>query len=379
MFYRSNEINKLLEETDISHVIYGDKAKEEYVIKKCPFCGKQSLLIDSLRKTYVCLECKSGGNIFSYLLNFMDVEKAINSIENIQKMEELQLDNSEEIELKNIVMHMMHFYEDHVNEPICKKYLKKRNITEEITKMYHLGYSGKFGSELFDYLLSKGLNKESLINSKLFGETNEKGKTIYYDKFYDRLIFPIFNRNFEVIGFGGRTLKNSNAKYLNSAENIIFRKGENLYGYQLALKTKKSYLILCEGNIDMIMAQQNGFLNTAASLGTALTNEQCEMISKDFKHVLLAYDNDDAGRKATMKAIRLLNKYNIKPNVLDLSPCKDPDEFFNTIGKEEFLKRVNHSISGSLFMKKYIASLPVEERIPIIEQMLEKGDNYEEL
>ena len=176
-----------------------------------------------------------------------------------------------------------------------------------------------------------------------------------YDKFWNRVIFPIMDVNNRVIGFGGRVMGEGKPKYLNSPETQIFDKGRNLYGLNIARTTRKNYLILCEGYMDVISMHQAGFTNAVASLGTALTSGHASLIKRYTQEVLLLYDSDQAGVKAALRAIPILREAGVNSRIVNLRPHKDPDEFIKAEGAEAFEKRLEAAMDSFMF-RIHIAS-----------------------
>ena len=382
MNYIQSEIDQILDQIDLYHLITGENDLNNplAIVTISDSSNKEyKIVIDSETQTYFCIDDKTiAGNAVNYVmwkyhLTFpLAIKFLTNMVEkSISYKNEISDSIPKRMRFREICNAMMDYYKKNMkikNNPAMVYALKRGLNTNTITN-FQLGYSGTFGSGLYDFLLKKGFSAEELVDNRILGK-NKQGEI--YDKFYDRLMFPIFDENGLVIGFGGRTLKDSDAKYINSIENELFHKGENLYGFHIAKKTSKSFLILCEGNIDVIAMHQAGYINSAASLGTSLTFKQCELISKRFKNVVLAYDNDKAGKKAAYRAIRLLKFYGTNVNVLDLSPYKDPDEFIKNLGVDSFTQRVLHSNTSSTFLKNYIRELEIDEKAEKIQEILEE-------
>ena len=224
-----------------------------------------------------------------------------------------------------------------------KEYVKKRKFDLNTIKRFGIGYAnGKV--PLYNYLLEKGFSKSEMIASGIIME-NSKGKI--YDRFFSRLMFPIFDIRDRIIAFGGRVLDNSLPKYVNSPENEIYFKGKNLYAMNLAKKEKLDNIIIVEGYMDAIALQKSGFKNAVASLGTALTENQARLIKKYTDNVIIGYDQDGAGQDATMRGLDILaaRKLNVKVLILDKSDVKDPDEYINKYGPERLKNCLDNSIS----------------------------------
>ena len=226
------------------------------------------------------------------------------------------------------------------------QYLTGRGLSEETMRKFGLGYSDKFGGGLYQFLKSKGYGDDRLRESGLFNVDERRGM---YDKFWNRVIFPIMDVNNRVIGFGGRVMGEGKPKYLNSPETKIFDKSRNLYGLNVARTTRKNYLILCEGYMDVIAMHQAGFTNAVASLGTALTSGHASLLKRYTQEVLLLYDSDDAGVRAALRAIPILREAGVTSRVVNLRPHKDPDEFIKALGGEEFEKRLEQAMDSFMF------------------------------
>lgn len=243
-------------------------------------------------------------------------------------------------------------------------YLLSRGLEPKTIARFGLGWGTAY---LPFSLQAKGFTEEEMLLSELVGKSQKTGRL--YDKFFNRVIFPIFDLNNIVIGFGGRIIKPSenSPKYINSKESDIFKKRENLFALNFAKDSKQSYFILCEGYMDVIALHQAGFTNAVASLGTALTDEQAKLL-KSFKDtVYIAYDGDGPGQKATARAISILQKQGIKIKVLSLDPYKDPDELIKALGKKEFFERISQARSAERFL--YQRANP-EEKINLLSEML---------
>jgi len=215
-----------------------------------------------------------------------------------------------------------------------------------------LGYCPKQSNELYAYLKSKGFEDDVLKESGIF-TYSERG---VFCKFFNRAMFPIMDINNRVIGFGGRVMGEGEPKYLNSPETILFDKSRNLYGMNYARTSKKPYMLLCEGYMDVIALQQAGFVNAVASLGTAFTGRQSTLIKRYVDEVYITYDSDGAGRKAALRAIPILRQADLKVKVVNLKPYKDPDEFIKALDNEEYEKRIENARNGFLFMVDSMAT-----------------------
>ena len=225
-------------------------------------------------------------------------------------------------------------------------YLKNRGLSDSTITAFGLGYSNKYSDDLYKYLRSRGYSEDLIRQAGLINTDERQG---VYDKFWNRVIFPIMDVNSRVIGFGGRVMGDARPKYLNSPETPVFDKSRNLYGLNRARSSRKPYFLLCEGYMDVISLHQAGFTNAVASLGTALTTGHASLIKRYVKEVYLTYDSDEAGTKAALRALPILKDAGISAKIIRMDPYKDPDEFIKNLGKEEYEKRIQNARNGFLF------------------------------
>ena len=227
------------------------------------------------------------------------------------------------------------FFHTQLYSPVgqqCLEYVQKRGLNKAAITSFGIGFAPDSWNALVDAMRKKGYSDQELRDADLVGEKNGR----IYDRFRNRLMFPIIDVRGNVIGFGGRVLDDSKPKYLNSNETVIFNKRKNLFGMNLAKKTKQPYMILVEGNIDVVTLHQYGFDNAVASLGTSLTEEQVTLLSRYTEQVVLTYDGDEAGQRAAQRAIPMLEKAGIQVKVLRMKDAKDPDEFLHKFGADRF-------------------------------------------
>ncbi len=323
----------------------------------CPFHGEKtpSFSVSPGRQMYHCFGCNKGGDVFNFVqeyenITFMEAFKLLADKAGIEIPDNISVsrggkDKSKEV-LYSINKDAAYFFVDCLrgeNGAEAREYLHRRGLDAKVVTAFGLGYAPGDG-KLYRYLKDKGYSDDDLKKSGLFTY-----KTGVKDKFFSRVIFPILGDNREVIGFGGRVLGDGIPKYLNSPETPIFEKGENLYGFYLAKRTRNERIILVEGYMDVISMQRAGFTETVASLGTALTEFQSRKISRVAKKVYLIYDSDEAGTKAKLRAIPILRQYGITPYVVILDPYKDPDELIKVLGREEMSKRIDNAVDGVIF------------------------------
>lgn len=327
----------------------------------CPFHSEKtgSFHVNQNKQIYKCFGCGEGGDVINFVmkmenLDFMEAVKLLaekNGIEFKTNISEADKKKMESIKLmQDIHLKAARFYFGNLinSKNAGYNYLKKRGLSDRVIKKFGLGYSLDSWNNLMNYLLSLGYEKKDLVKSGLVTHKEDGNK--YYDKFRNRVMFPIFDYRGNVIGFGGRVLDDSLPKYLNSPDTILFNKRYNLYGLNYAKKSiSNDTLILVEGYMDLISLVEHGIENVVATLGTALTNEQGKLIKRYASTAIISYDSDDAGIKATLRAIEILRNQNINIKILNLKDCKDPDDFIKKYNKEGFLKAIEDSVSHIVF------------------------------
>jgi DNA primase len=305
--------------------------------------------------TFRCYVCGEGGDVVRFIEKREGFD-FIEAIEFLAKRAGIKLEDSlTEKNNKKTILEINKFSANYFFKCLLRikgnplNYLYNRGIKNLTIKNFGLGYSD--GNLHFE--LEKKFSRKDILDSGLCRVYNKNGKL--YDFFRDRIIFPIQNARGDVIGFGGRTLGNDNPKYINTPENIVYKKRENLYGMNFARNILKNTLksdakdkpiILCEGYLDVISLHQNGFNTAVAGLGTALTEEQVKLIKKNTFNVVLCYDSDSAGVKATRRAIEMLSKSEILPKIINTRPAKDPDEYIRNYGRERFEMLIKKSIDA---------------------------------
>lgn len=359
MKVRDDDVEKLLNSLKIEEVV-----GEVVSLKRsganykglCPFHSdtSPSFTVSPQKNIAKCFSCGAGGNPISFYSQYHKVSFNEACIElskkyNISIKLEKNFDEAKEKEYEKLYK-LMEEARDYFAENIFNnegrdafEYLNKRGLSVQFIKENYIGYSLNSWDRLLTHFTSKGYSLEDLVNVGLI----KKGDKGYYDVFRNRIMFPITNVSGKTIAFGGRTLEDRKdiAKYLNSSDTILFNKGQNLYGIKErgSLIRKKNYSILMEGYMDVLKAHSFGFDTALASLGTALTHEQGELLKRYSSNVIIAYDMDEAGRKATERTSLILKEQGFNIRVLEFVDAKDPDEYLNKFGKEKFLERVKES------------------------------------
>ena len=316
----------------------------------CPFHNEKtpSFVVSEQKQIFTCFGCGATGDAIEFAKRYynLDFSEAVEKLagEYGISLEKNTFHDNREIYYKVNKLAANFFYKaftEKANKGYA--YMKRRDISPAILKKFGIGYADAQWDSLYKYLLSQGVDKKIMLELGLVSES--KGK--YYDKFRNRVIFPIINTSGKVIGFGGRAIDaEDNPKYLNSAESKIFQKKYNLYGLNISRQSvgKEGFIILVEGYMDTIALYQSGIENVAASLGTALTENQAKLIKRYTKDVILSYDADGAARAAALRGLDILRKEECKVKVLHVTDGKDPDEYIKKNGKQAFLKLVENAL-----------------------------------
>lgn len=331
----------------------------------CPFHSEKtpSFMVNEEKQIFNCFGCQEKGDVIAftqkyYRIPFMEaVEKLCNEygIKMPEKISSGPKIDYEKYYAINAKAAKFFFNKLTTTKNPGLPYLRNRGISDQTIVKFGLGYSPDNGYSLSKYLLSEGVEEADILK---LGLAN-KGKNGIYDKFRGRVMFPIFNTNGKVIGFGGRTLSNDvKPKYLNSAESDIFLKKNNLYALNFTKGdvSKEDRILIVEGYMDAISLYQGGVHNVAASLGTALTDNQARLICRYTKNVVLSYDSDKAGIAAAQRGIDVIRKAGGRSRILRVRDAKDPDEFIGRFGKEAFNKLVDESIYATDFKLEVLKS-----------------------
>lgn len=354
MFFEENFIDEVREKNDIVEVISTyvnlQKRGSNYT-GLCPFHSEKtpSFSVSATKQIYRCFGCGKGGNVIKFIqeyenLSFPEAVEHLANKANIplpEKKYNEESSKSKDLKTKLYEVYKIaatyyyHNLQDKSSES-AKKYFLDRGISEKTITKFGLGYAGKRTGELYKYLKSLSYGDDILKESSLV-KIEEKH---IRDNFFNRVMFPILDINNKVIAFGARVLGDGIPKYLNSSETKIFEKSKHLYGLNFARHSKKNYLILCEGYMDVIALHQAGFDMAVAALGTAFNAGHAILIKRYVRNVYLTFDSDNAGINAARRAIPILKDAGINVKIISLSPYKDPDEFIKNLGSEEFEKRI---------------------------------------
>ena len=377
MYYSDELIEEIRTRNDIVDVISGYvrlQKKGSSYFGLCPFHNEKSpsFSVSRQKQMYYCFGCGAGGNVFNFIMEYENftfgealkylADRAGVELPRIEYSREIKEKAQEKEELLRINKEAAQYYYYQLRTEkgaAGYQYLTGRGLSDDTIRKFGLGYSDKYGSGLYRYLKAKEYSDERLRDSGLFNVDERHGM---YDKFWNRVIFPIMDVNNRVIGFGGRVMGDGKPKYLNSPETRIFDKSRNLYGLNEARRSRKNYIILCEGYMDVIAMHQAGFTNAVASLGTALTSGHASLLKRYTSEVLLLYDSDEAGVRAALRGIPILREAGVNSRVVDLKPYKDPDEFIRNLGPEAFEERLSKA-SDSFMFRVTVAEreFPMEE------------------
>ncbi len=366
--YSEELIEEIRSSNDIVDVI------SQYVILKrsgrnffglCPFHKEKSpsFSVSPDKQIFHCFGCGVGGNVIHFVskIENLDFRETLELLANRANITLPTLDNSYQDNKKAILKSKVYeineiaakFYHENLYKPTSKpaqEYIKKRKLDNRTLKSFLIGYSGNF-DELYNLLKQKGFTEEQILASSLVNKA-DNGKFI--DRFRKRLMIPIQDTSGKFIAFGGRVLDDSKPKYINSPENIVYSKGRNLFGLNIAKKGDTKKLIIVEGYMDAISLYQRGITNVVASLGTALTEQQGRLLRKNSEQVIIGYDADGAGQAATLRGLEILQNMGCDIRVLQIYGAKDPDEFVIKYGPERFQKCVDSAISLVEFKVKIL-------------------------
>ncbi len=317
----------------------------------CPFHSEKtpSFSVSPDKQIYHCFGCGKGGGVINFIMEIesLSFPEAVEFLAKRAGMTMPEQEDSRESKkrrrLLDINRDAAKFFYSCLGRPEGKtalEYMQRRQIAPHTAKRFGLGYAPDTWDSLINAMRGLGYSEYELFDAGLVRKGKSGG---HYDSFRNRLMFPVIDVRGDVIGFSGRILGDGEPKYMNSPETMVFSKSRNLFALNLAKKSKSGHIILAEGNVDVVMMHQAGFDGAVASLGTSLTPEQARLISHYTSEVIIAYDNDGAGKKAAQRAISLLEKLDLKVKVLSLSGAKDPDEYIKTKGADAFRNLIDRS------------------------------------
>jgi DNA primase len=363
MRYSEDAIEEVRMKNDVVDIISGYvklQKKGSNYFGLCPFHNEKSpsFSVSPAKQMYYCFGCGAGGNAITFVMeyenySFSEALKVLADRAGVKlPVQEYSKEAKAQEDLRAVLLEInklaaSYFYYQLKNPQgeLGYKYLRDRQLSDDTIVRFGLGYSNKTSDDLYRYLKGKGYDDEILKQTGLV-TIEERGT---YDKFWNRVMFPIMDVNNRVIGFGGRVMGTGEPKYLNSPETKLFDKSRNLYGLNYARLSREKYILICEGYIDVIALHQAGFTNAVASLGTAFTLQHAQLLKRYTDKVILTYDNDGAGIKAALRAIPILKEVGMSIRVLNMQPYKDPDDFIKNLGADAFEERIKEARNSFLF------------------------------
>lgn len=382
-FIPQDKIDEIKSVADIVSVI-GDyvelkRAGSNYV-GLCPFHNEKtpSFSVSPSKGIFHCFGCGVGGDVISFIMQKegLSYPEAIKFLaDKLGILVETNEVNKEKYEHRKKLFEInneakLFYYKNLLINDMPKDYIKKRNLNNNLINMFIIGYAdGK--NSLYRHLLQKGYQKDDIIEVGLINQ-DEKGNV--YDKFRNRLMFPIIDIRGNVIGFGGRALADSRAKYMNSPQSLAYDKSKNVYGVSnLKNSTKVGKIILVEGYMDVISLTNYGFDYAIASLGTSLTHDQAKLIKRYCKNIYICYDGDSAGQNATSRAIEIFKEQDISPNIIVIPDNMDPDDYIKQYGNESFNRLIDNAVDSVIYEYKKILQKydinDVKEKIQLIDDL----------
>ena len=364
MYYPDEVIEEVRSSNNIVDIIGGYvrlQKKGSSYFGLCPFHNEKSpsFSVSPNKQMYYCFGCGAGGNVFTFIMEYENqtfpeavkilADRAGIALPEAELTEEQKRERNKRqllLEINKTAANYFYYLLNGDQGQQAREYLENRRMSKETQIHFGLGYASKYSNDLYLYLKKKGYQDQILKETGLLTYDEKRGA---HDKFWNRVMFPIMDVNNRVIGFGGRVMGDGTPKYLNSPETMLFDKSRNLYGLNYARTSRKPYMIICEGYMDVIAMHQAGFTNAVASLGTAFTTQHSVLLKRYTQEVRLAYDSDGAGQKAALRAIPILKSAGINVRVIHMDPYKDPDEFLKNLGTEAFQERIDAAESSFMF------------------------------
>ena len=351
-------IQDLQEKVDIDEVISSHvslRRRGKTLVGLCPFHNEKtpSFTVYPDTRSFYCFGCGAGGDVISFVrrienLDYIEAVKAVAQIAGMSMPEDGYDDTLSKKRMRLLAANReaARFFNaclmDEKNR-FAFDYFLKRGLSPNTIRKFGLGYAPNDWRKLIEHMRSKGFTEEELVLANLARRSEKNGRTSCYDNFRNRVMFPIIDLRGNVIAFGGRVMDDSKPKYINTSDTLVYKKSNGVFALNFAKNANENKLILVEGYMDVIALHQAGFGNAIACLGTAFTSEQANLLSRYADEVIICYDNDEAGRKATEKALSVLGKTGLKLRVVAMSGGKDADEIIRTHGKERFAALLNEA------------------------------------
>ncbi|MBQ8763170.1 MAG: DNA primase [Clostridia bacterium] len=344
-------IQELQDKIDIEQVISSHislKRRGKNLVGLCPFHNEKtpSFTVYPESRSFYCFGCGAGGDVISFVrrmdnLDYVEAVKAVAQMAGMSMPEDGYDDtlSKQRMRLLEANREAARFYHTCLMDPKNKDaldYFLKRGLSINTIRRFGLGYAPNDWRELINHLKSKGFTEHELVLANLARRSDKNGRANYYDNFRNRVMFPIIDLRGNVIAFGGRVMDDSKPKYINTSDTLVYKKSNGVFAMNLAKNNNDNKFILVEGYMDVIALHQAGFTNAIACLGTAFTNEQANLLSRYAEEIIICYDNDEAGKTATARALGVLGKTGLKLRVVRMSGGKDADEIIRKHGKERF-------------------------------------------
>ena len=344
-------IQELQDKIDIEQVISSHislKRRGKNLVGLCPFHNEKtpSFTVYPESRSFYCFGCGAGGDVISFVrrmdnLDYVEAVKAVAQMAGMSMPEDGYDDtlSKQRMRLLEANREAARFYHACLMDPKNKDaidYFLKRGLSINTIRRFGLGYAPNDWRELINHLKSKGFTEHELVLANLARRSDKNGRANYYDNFRNRVMFPIIDLRGNVIAFGGRVMDDSKPKYINTSDTLVYKKSNGVFAMNLAKNNNDNKFILVEGYMDVIALHQAGFTNAIACLGTAFTNEQANLLSRYAEEIIICYDNDEAGKTATQRALGVLGKTGLKLRVVRMEGGKDADEIIRKHGKERF-------------------------------------------
>ncbi len=344
-------IQDLQDRVDIEQVISATvnlKRRGKTLVGLCPFHNEKtpSFTVYPDTRSFYCFGCGAGGDVISFVrrvenLDYVEAVKAVAQIAGMAMPEDGYDDTISKQRMRILAANReaARYFNSCLNDPknrFALQYFLSRGLTMNTITRFGLGYAPDSWRSLVDHLKAKGFTEQELVLANLARRSDKDGRTSYYDNFRNRVMFPIIDLRGNVIAFGGRVMDDSKPKYINTSDTLVYKKSNGVFALNFAKNANDNKLILVEGYMDVIALHQAGFTNAIACLGTAFTSEQANLLSRYAEEIIICYDNDEAGKKATQKALSVLGKTGLKLRVVSMTGGKDADEIIRTHGKERF-------------------------------------------
>ncbi|MBO5945107.1 MAG: DNA primase [Clostridia bacterium] len=384
-------VDEVLIRNDIASVIGGYvslKRAGSNLKGLCPFHNEKtpSFVVYPQDNSFYCFGCGVGGNAITFIrqaehldypdaIEFLARKAGITVIKDedvpVQQNAGIRKDRLLKMNVDAAKFFNAMLYSNDPKAKSCLEYFtQKRGLSNATIKHFGLGYGPDSFDAMIRYMTAKGYTKEELFEGFFVGKS---AKGNYFDNFRNRAMFPIIDASGNVIAFGGRVLDDSKPKYRNTMDTVVYKKSRNLFALNFAKNFCQESLILCEGYLDVISLHQAGFENAIASLGTAITAEQARLIARYTKKVLICYDSDEAGQKATQRALKILGDAGLETDVILIPSGKDPDEYIKTFGKDKFAEIINGAKSKfdynmASILSRYDINLP-QDRINALAEL----------